>query len=198
MGRTGRRREGSRPRRPRLRRRPVGRRLLGARTALLRGAYRDQPETSGSRYLTAADIRDHLQDCHRHQMPAAFHAIGDGAIETVLDGLDLAAETIDLEDVRHARHRIEHAELLDSDLIARMVHYGLHASVQPAFDAAWGGRDGMYATRLGVQTAMDSNPFAGLAGVGVPWRSDPTPRSPPSTRGAASPPPSDTIATDPA
>ncbi|WP_199042438.1 amidohydrolase [Glycomyces salinus] len=141
---------------------------LGARTALLRETYRDRPETGGSRYLTAEDINTHLRDCHWHGMPAAFHAIGDGAIETVLDGLDLAVETIDLEDLRHARHRIEHAELLDTAMIARMVHYGLHASVQPAFDAAWGGRDGMYATRLGAQAALDANPFADMAGVGVP------------------------------
>lgn len=141
---------------------------LGARTALLRGTYRDRPDTGGARYLTAEDVRTHLRDCHWHGLPAAFHAIGDGAVETVLDGLDLAAETIDLEQIRHARHRIEHAELVDTAMIARMVHYGLHASVQPAFDAAWGGRDGMYAARLGPEPAMDANPFAAMAGVGVP------------------------------
>ena len=141
---------------------------LGARTALLREPYRDRPHTSGARYLTATDIRDHLRDCHRQGLPAAFHAIGDGAVETVLDGLDMAAETIDLEAIRHARHRIEHAELVDTALIARMVHYGVHASVQPAFDAAWGGPDGMYAARLGAPAALRANPFAAMAGVGVP------------------------------
>jgi predicted amidohydrolase YtcJ len=39
--------------------------------------------------------------------------------------------------------------------------------VQPAFDAAWGGDAGMYADRLGVQRALATNPFAGLADVGV-------------------------------
>ncbi|WP_198586806.1 amidohydrolase [Glycomyces xiaoerkulensis] len=141
---------------------------LGARTAYLREPYRDRPSTSGARYLTAEQVRDHLADCHRHGLPAAFHAIGDGAIATVLDGLDLAEPTIGLDDLRDARHRIEHAELPDTALTGRMVHYGTHASVQPAFDAAWGGHDGMYAARLGVAAAWESNPFAAMAGVGVP------------------------------
>ncbi len=48
------------------------------------------------------------------------------------------------EAVRAARHRIEHAEMLDGPLIARMARHGLVASVQPGFDARWGGPDGMY------------------------------------------------------
>jgi hypothetical protein len=41
------------------------------------------------------------------------------------------------------------------------------ASVQPAFDAAWGGEAGMYAERLGVPRALATNPFADLADAGV-------------------------------
>jgi predicted amidohydrolase YtcJ len=41
------------------------------------------------------------------------------------------------------------------------------ASVQPAFDAAWGGDAGMYAERLGVERAAATNPFADLADAGV-------------------------------
>ncbi|MCH7231529.1 amidohydrolase family protein [Glycomyces sp. L485] len=140
---------------------------LGARTAYLRTPYRDD-DTTGVQYFTSSQVRDHLADCHRHGLPAAFHAIGDGAISTVLDGLDLAEQAIGIEAIRQARHRIEHAELLDAALTARMVHYGIHASVQPAFDAAWGGADGMYAARLGTQAALNANPFSRMAGVGVP------------------------------
>lgn len=141
---------------------------LGARTAFLRNPYRDDDSSRGARYLTAEQIRDHLAACHRTGLSAAFHAIGDGAIATVLDGLDLAERSIGLDAIRHARHRLEHAELLDSELTARMVHHGVHASVQPAFDAAWGGAGGMYAARLGPSAALAANPFASLAGVGVP------------------------------
>jgi predicted amidohydrolase YtcJ len=41
------------------------------------------------------------------------------------------------------------------------------ASVQPAFDAAWGGATGMYATRLGAARAATLNPFAAMSAAGV-------------------------------
>ena len=46
--------------------------------------------------------------------------------------------------------------------------FGIVASVQPAFDAAWGGPDGMYAERLGAERAQAMNPFAALQKAGVP------------------------------
>jgi predicted amidohydrolase YtcJ len=39
--------------------------------------------------------------------------------------------------------------------------------MQPNFDALWGGHDGMYARRLGVDRAGALNPFALLASQGV-------------------------------
>jgi len=44
----------------------------------------------------------------------------------------------------------------------------VHASVQPAFDAWWGGERGMYAERVGHARAGAMNPFAQLAAAGVP------------------------------
>ncbi|GAA1677154.1 amidohydrolase [Glycomyces endophyticus] len=140
---------------------------LGARTAYLRTPYADE-DTLGAEYLTADDVAAHLRSAHRAGLPAAFHAIGDGAVANVLAGLDAVERELGLDAIRHARHRIEHAELLDAPLIARMVHHGVHASVQPAFDAAWGGPAGMYAARLGRERALAANPFSRLAGVGVP------------------------------
>src|SRR5213076_3347046 len=66
------------------------------------------------------------------------------------------------------RHRVEHAEMLDAQTIAAFADLGLTASVQPAFDAAWGGPDGMYATRLGAERAAGLNPYAALLRAGVP------------------------------
>jgi predicted amidohydrolase YtcJ len=52
--------------------------------------------------------------------------------------------------------------------IADFARFGLVASVQPAFDAAWGGRAGMYAQRLGAGRAAGLNPFAAFLANGVP------------------------------
>ncbi len=63
-------------------------------------------------------------------------------------------------------HRLEHAEAVRDP--QRLARSGLLASVQPAFDAAWGGPDGMYAHRLGAERARGLNRFAELAAAGVP------------------------------
>ena len=49
-----------------------------------------------------------------------------------------------------------------------MARLGLVASVQPSFDAAWGGPHGMYAERLGADRVPGTNPFAQLQQAGVP------------------------------
>ncbi|MFD0559268.1 hypothetical protein FB566_5234 [Stackebrandtia endophytica] len=140
---------------------------IGAHTAALRDPYSDA-DTSGHAYLSAEDVEQHIINCAGYGMQGGFHAIGDQAIQNVITGVAAAAQTLGLETVRAGRHRVEHAEMLDKSLIAGFVTFGLYASVQPSFDARWGGADAMYATRLGTERAMASNPFGSLAGVGVP------------------------------
>jgi predicted amidohydrolase YtcJ len=69
--------------------------------------------------------------------------------------------------VRAARHRVEHVEMVTTSQIAVLADLGVVASVQPAFDARWGGEDGMYVQRLGRERARAMNPFAALASAGV-------------------------------
>lgn len=140
---------------------------IGAHTAALREPYADR-DFSGHAYLSASDVEQHIINCAGHGMQGGFHAIGDQAIQNVITGVAQAAQTVGIDTIRAGRHRVEHAELLDKSLIAGFVTFGLYASVQPSFDARWGGDDAMYATRLGVERAMASNPFGSLAGVGVP------------------------------
>jgi predicted amidohydrolase YtcJ len=79
-----------------------------------------------------------------------------------------AADRLGADRVRALRHRVEHAEMLTPETLDAFARLGLTASVQPAFDAAWGGEDGMYARRLGVDRAATLNPFATLLRAGVP------------------------------
>lgn len=139
---------------------------LGARTAHVREPYHDQPGT-GHGYLSAEQVRDHLLDCHRHGLPGGFHAIGDAALATVLAGFAAAAERVGLERVRAARHRIEHAELVDREMIGGLVEHGVVTSAQPAFDRLWGGERQMYARRLGTARSLASNPLGAMHSVGV-------------------------------
>lgn len=140
---------------------------LGSRTAHLRQPYVDTGGC-GAGYVTAEQVAVHLVDCTAQGVQGGFHAIGDKAIATVLAGFALAAARVGVDAIRDGRHRIEHLEILDKQLIAGLVNFGVMASVQPAFDRLWGGGDAMYAHRLGVERSLASNPFGALAGVGVP------------------------------
>ena len=70
--------------------------------------------------------------------------------------------------VARCGHRLEHLEMVTDEQAARLGRWGVIASVQPNFDALWGGEAGMYAQRLGVDRARKLNPFALLASQGVP------------------------------
>ncbi|WP_436536609.1 amidohydrolase [Actinoplanes sp. HUAS TT8] len=140
---------------------------LGSRTASLRSAYHDGEHGCGEAFLTAEQVGEHLLDCIRIGFQGGFHAIGDAAIDTVLDGFAIAAKQVGVDKLREGNHRIEHVELIDKAMIARMVEFGVTASVQPVFDALWGGNDRMYAQRLGVDRALTSNPIGAMHATGV-------------------------------
>lgn len=139
---------------------------LGSHTACLQEPYADDG-TTGQCYLSPEQVARHVAACTRAGLQAGFHAIGDAALDSVLQGVARAAQEVGLPALRALRHRIEHAELLGPASIAAMATHGLVASVQPAFDARWGGPDGMYVTRLGAERARAMNPFADLAAAGV-------------------------------
>jgi predicted amidohydrolase YtcJ len=140
---------------------------IGSHTACLHQPYSDAGHT-GIAYLDADAVAAHVVVCTEAGLQAGFHAIGDAAVTAVVDGVRAAAEKVGLGRVRAARHRVEHAELLTPETIAAFAELGLTASVQPAFDALWGGEEGMYAQRLGVERARALNPFAALLRAGVP------------------------------
>ncbi|MEV0978489.1 amidohydrolase [Streptomyces sp. NPDC049915] len=140
---------------------------LGSHTACLHEPYADAAHT-GTAYLDADAVAAHVVACTEAGLQAGFHAIGDAAVTAVVEGVRAAAEKVGLARVRAARHRVEHAEMLTPENIAAFAELGLTASVQPAFDALWGGEDGMYAQRLGAERARTLNPFAALLRAGVP------------------------------
>ncbi|GGS36100.1 amidohydrolase [Streptomyces griseoviridis] len=140
---------------------------LGSHTACLNHPYADA-DHAGLAHLDADAVASHVVACTEAGLQAGFHAIGDAALATVVEGVRAAAEKLGLARVRAARHRVEHAEMLTPETIAAFAELGLTASVQPAFDALWGGQDGMYARRLGADRARTLNPFAALLRAGVP------------------------------
>ncbi|MGW7578079.1 amidohydrolase [Streptomyces sp. NPDC054765] len=140
---------------------------LGSHTAHLHAPYADAGH-SGAAQLDAEAVAAHVAACTEAGLQAGFHAIGDAALTGVVTGVRAAADRLGLDRIRAARHRVEHAEMLTEDTIAGFADLALTASVQPAFDAAWGGEEGMYAARLGAGRARTLNPYAALLKAGVP------------------------------
>jgi len=140
---------------------------FGSRTAALSAPYTDDPDNLGAGYLTSAQIGEHLIVCSKAGIQAGFHAIGDAAITAVVDGFRAAEEVLGLPALAARGHRIEHLEMVSAEQAEQLARWGVIASVQPLFDATWGGADGMYAQRLGAKRAATLNPFATLAAAGV-------------------------------
>jgi predicted amidohydrolase YtcJ len=140
---------------------------FGSHTAALSAPYTDRPDTAGALRFEIAQLTDHVRACTAAGIQAGFHCIGDAAVNQVLEAVGRVVAELGIAAVRACRHRLEHLEMPDAAAISRMQTWGMAASVQPAFDAAWGGDDGMYVDRLGRARAATTNPFAELSDAGV-------------------------------
>lgn len=141
---------------------------LGSHTAWLREPYADAPDSTGSCHLDPDAISAHLAACTEAGITAGFHVIGDAAVTAVVAALERVVARFGLPAVARCGHRLEHLEMVSAEQAARLGACGVIASMQPSFDALWGGDDGMYARRLGRPRARGLNPFALLASQGVP------------------------------
>jgi predicted amidohydrolase YtcJ len=146
---------------------------IGSRTAAMKARYLDA-DTCGHLYLAAEQVRDHVVACTEAGIQAGFHVIGDRATGEVVTGLEMAAEIVGVPAIVRARHRLEHLEMVSAPDMAVLGRLGITASVQPLFDALWGGEDSLYAQRLGPERAQPMNPYASLnrAGVALAFGSD--------------------------
>jgi len=132
---------------------------LTTRTAWLRAPYEDAPDAGGPVHDPAA-LAERIRRAADAGWATATHAIGDAAVAAVLDACATAPAP-----VPGTAHRIEHAMLLDDDLVARLAASGVTAVVQPEF-LAWAGPT--YRARLGEERAGRLLPFSRLLAAGIP------------------------------
>lgn len=141
---------------------------LGSRTAWLHEPYADAPGCCGNTYLDTDAITAHLMACTEAGITAGFHVIGDAAVDAAVLAFERVVAAFGAPAVARCGHRLEHLEMVGDEQARQLGAWGVVASMQPAFDALWGGADGMYAQRLGADRAQRLNPFALLASAGVP------------------------------
>ncbi len=141
---------------------------LGSRTAWLHEPYTDAPDCVGACYLDTEAVEAHVRACTEAEVTAGFHVIGDAAVSAAIEAFERVVADLGVVAVAGCGHRLEHVEMVTADQAARLGAWGIIASVQPNFDALWGGNDGMYARRLGARRGSRLNPLALLASQGVP------------------------------
>ncbi len=140
---------------------------LGSRTAWLHRPYADAAGCCGNSYLDVDAIAAHLRACTEAGITAGFHVIGDAAVTAVVDALERVVEEFGAPAVARCGHRLEHLEMVTEEQASRLGSWGVIASMQPNFDALWGGESGMYAQRLGPDRAVEAEP---VGAVSIPRR----------------------------
>ncbi|HEV3099120.1 MAG TPA: amidohydrolase [Candidatus Udaeobacter sp.] len=107
---------------------------LGSRGAALLKPYSDAPETSGLLRQKPEELRPMFEEALRRGMQVETHAIGDRANRLILDLYEHAFKAVPPEErkIREPRWRIEHAQIVDPDDIARFAKLGVIPSMQPS------------------------------------------------------------------
>ncbi|WP_020501600.1 amidohydrolase [Sciscionella marina] len=117
------------------------------RTAAMCEHYQGEPGNSGFLQQPAIELRELILRAHRFGWQIATHAIGDAAVQEVLDAYAEAQRTVARPD---ARHRIEHCGLTSPEQVARIAELGVIPVPQGRFIGELG--DGMLEA-LGVRRA---------------------------------------------
>jgi predicted amidohydrolase YtcJ len=102
---------------------------LGARTAVTRQPYADDPRTTGVLCLTQAQLDELVRTAHESGFQVATHAIGDGGIDMVLKSY----EQVIGQGPNTLRHAIIHCQITDMPLLERFKRSDITAQVQPIF-----------------------------------------------------------------
>ncbi len=132
---------------------------LGARTAYMRKPYADDPSTRGIATLTEEELDTLVGMAVKNNCGVAIHAIGDAAVENVLNAYDKVCDG-----TNPLRLGIVHVQITDRPLLERFTKNDILALVQPIFlhyDT------GIVEDRVGKELAATSYAFKTLHDLGV-------------------------------
>lgn len=90
---------------------------IGGRTARMRQPYEGEPDNYGLWMIPPEEIKAKVLRAHLAGFQIGIHAIGDAAIELILDAYAEAQTVLPRPDIRH---RIEHCSIVDMPLIERI------------------------------------------------------------------------------
>ena len=111
---------------------------LGSHGAWLLEPYTDLPTSTGLNIVTIEELTETARLALEHDLQLCSHAIGDRANRVTIDVYEAAYETV--PEPRDLRWRVEHAQHLHPDDIARFSELGIVAAMQPTHctsDGPW-------------------------------------------------------------
>ncbi len=143
---------------------------MGAGSAWFYEPYTDDPTTSGLAMWSDEELLRQIIEADALGFDIACHAIGDRANAEVLDAFQEALR-VNSRRRRPRRHRIEHAQVVRSEDMARFAELGIIASIQPSHaidDMRWA------EDRIGRARSSDSYRVGGFfrAGARVAFGTD--------------------------
>jgi predicted amidohydrolase YtcJ len=95
---------------------------IGGRTARMRRPYEGETDNVGLWMLEPDELKAKVRRAHDAGFQLGIHAIGDAAIDLVLDAYEAAQAATPRQDTRH---RIEHCSIVDLDTIKRIKRLGV-------------------------------------------------------------------------
>lgn len=134
---------------------------LGARTALMLKEYNDEPGTIGVAALSDDQLQDLCNLAAENRIRVVTHAIGDGAIESVIN----AYENTMQEGKNPLRHGIVHCQISSLEQLKRIARLNIPVMYQPIFldyDIQ------IVESRVGRELASTSYAFNTLHQLGTP------------------------------
>ena len=134
---------------------------FGSCTAKVSVPFSDAPDQAGFLMHAPEELYRRMASAHTEGLQLAVHSIGDASTRTCLD---LFARLLQEHPRSDHRHRIEHASLLDTDLVKELARLNLVVSTQPMFihsEKSW------LHKRLGQDRAQWVYPFRSLLDAGI-------------------------------
>jgi predicted amidohydrolase YtcJ len=134
---------------------------MGSRGAALLEPYEDDPDNVGLFRLSEDEIYETILRGVDAGFQVTTHAIGDSANRVVLDAMERALAETDAQDTRL---RIEHAQVLHPDDVARFAELGVIPSMQPTHcttDMNW------IETRIGEERTRYAYAWRSLLDTGI-------------------------------
>lgn len=132
-------------------------------TAATSEPYAIDPDNTGILYLTQEEISERFSRAHRLGFQVTAHAVGDRAVEMVINGIEQAVSAVHRDD---PRHRIEHCAMTGPALRARIKNLGIIPVAQPVFFYEFG--DG-YVQNYGRKRAEQMFTVGSFIREGIPF-----------------------------